>query len=854
MALLGAVEKGPESLRRQFPHVDAEAVSLLAGGEDGCEPEAEASAALAEMQVDAMKAKSYGDPGFLPTRECTVVRRCCAEGGEAEGTAAAEFELRFEGGGDPPRVGTVLVIGGLEECGREAAAVAIPDGRVLNLLPHPSSTCFLVSDYGMHELRFVSAEGKLTQCCFMATSHLGDFAEALDHFHDACDWVWDGNWTDELEEATMTMLGALDDYFTALEAMLQRSPLGETMRSEIGPSRRRLENSLAKALESHDAQSVGRIYGGVRSFLQSQGMLDMFGPMLGGGLGMGPLHESVLYKSVLGFEKARFATASEGKRTEVKGALARLIDAADAHAAALQGGMSSDFTSRWHGGLRDTFMQMRDDPEAVIHPLPFQQIRGGGSGHIAEMMKGMMDSFGGGGGTVQRSDTIEAVSMLKPESTFEEAEAKVSRWNESLVDEAVPFGSPLSPFTIHGNEPWVQTVMVAIQSILSLGLAYVSQGDEGASSSKLIALLDRDRATLPLSGHEEFLQDKKRRDRLKDVCRILRAVKKKGQRLSLSVNTDFLGTLRALQEHHSDNWIGPSLEAVWIKMAEAKRIFAFELWLHEEAAAGGSAEAKPPRLVAADFGHPHTHGLAYYVTTRFFDREFRTIQPGFILAFAEAECMRRAGFELWDLGGSDKSPMMSYKPQVAIEMGRGAFLRRLRECSIRADAAASPERPDDEAAGSGSAALPASQRRRLPLTDPMAAPPQCGERVPTGVVFADIGEEDLWGASVLQAQEDRLRSQQEAAKKAAKKVQKPSKATRKKDPAKKDTAPAAQTAEAAPPPPPQEEKAKPAEEGGAEVAKALAKQRFMAVFQELLAKGVPQQEAAAKALQIVSCR
>ena len=29
--------------------------------------------------------------------------------------------------------------------------------------------------------------------------------------------------------------------------------------------------------------------------------------------------------------------------------------------------------------------------------------------------------------------------------------------------------------------------------------------------------------------------------------------------------------------------------------------------------------------------------------------------------------MRRAGFELWDLGGADRSPMMQYKPQVALE-------------------------------------------------------------------------------------------------------------------------------------------------------------------------------------------
>ena len=30
------------------------------------------------------------------------------------------------------------------------------------------------------------------------------------------------------------------------------------------------------------------------------------------------------------------------------------------------------------------------------------------------------------------------------------------------------------------------------------------------------------------------------------------------------------------------------------------------------------------------------------------------------------ECLRRAGFELWDLGGADHSPMMQYKPQVAM--------------------------------------------------------------------------------------------------------------------------------------------------------------------------------------------
>ena len=34
----------------------------------------------------------------------------------------------------------------------------------------------------------------------------------------------------------------------------------------------------------------------------------------------------------------------------------------------------------------------------------------------------------------------------------------------------------------------------------------------------------------------------------------------------------------------------------------------------------GLEEGKAPRLIAADFGHAHTFGRAYYVATRFFDR------------------------------------------------------------------------------------------------------------------------------------------------------------------------------------------------------------------------------------------
>ena len=30
-----------------------------------------------------------------------------------------------------------------------------------------------------------------------------------------------------------------------------------------------------------------------------------------------------------------------------------------------------------------------------------------------------------------------------------------------------------------------------------------------------------------------------------------------------------------------DTWVGPALESVWDVMLQRKRVFAFELWLHE---------------------------------------------------------------------------------------------------------------------------------------------------------------------------------------------------------------------------------------------------------------------------------
>eukprot|EP00971_Amphidinium_carterae_P109648 2171647-Amphidinium_carterae.1 len=147
--------------------------------------------------------------------------------------------------------------------------------------------------------------------------------------------------------------------------------------------------------------------------------------------------------SVLEFERARYSAASASKRAEVCATISKILAAADAHVAMLHAEASNPFVQRWQG-LRDELVNMVVDTTAV-HPLPFQQLRGGGGGYISDMMASMVDSFGNGG-QVQRAEMTEALSNLAPHASWIEAAARIQRWDESLVDDAVQFGTVLQPF------------------------------------------------------------------------------------------------------------------------------------------------------------------------------------------------------------------------------------------------------------------------------------------------------------------------------------------------------------------------------------------------------------------------
>jgi hypothetical protein len=636
--------------------------------------------------------------------------------------------MRFADGFGSLHIGSLVRV----EVGADvaAAALALPTGDILELQVQQQSTALCCLLYGTHELRLRTQCGKLHRYQFMVTSYLGDLAEALDEMQDVCDWIWDGTWTEELEDSIMGLLVALDLQFKPIEAMLQQNPMGKTMYSEMVQSRRRLENVFAKAIEGHEPQIVGTMYGAIRAVLSIVSGLNGY-----------MNQNSHLYRCVIAFERARFNAASERKKADYKASLSKLIVAADSYGANASDAESGGFVSRWHSQLRDELVRMREEPNAFLPPFAFHQLRGE-CGDAVTALKSLVNSFG----IVQRSKRIEYHTALKTTATYNEAVAHVSRWTESLVDEWISLVPPTTPsgFVVSAGEPHVRHVFAALQSVLSLGFGYITEGLNDAETSRIVMLFNRQRAVLPLHSPDEFLQDRRRRNRLKEVRRIVRRVtaNKKHPRLSLRVNTDFEGALEAFNDHHTDNWVGSSLQGVWKKMVTEQLLFVFELWLIDPEG------TEPPKLIAADFGHPHSYGQAYYVTTRFFNKEYRSLQPGFILAFAEAECLRRAGFALWDLGGFNASPMMHYKADVAIDMSRSDFLRRLRECTKVAAVAV--------AAQGGQLA-----QAQLNISEAGAAPSAQGDKIPTGTVVADITEEDLWGANEMTDSLERHHSQRD---------------------------------------------------------------------------------------------
>ncbi|CAM9132169.1 unnamed protein product [Choristocarpus tenellus] len=331
----------------------------------------------------------------------------------------------------------------------------------------------------------------------------------------------------------------------------------------------------------------------------------------------------------------------------------------------------------------------------------------------------------------QQGTGLEQGARAREDSIRDHFGLAVSELQETLMG-TVSLGSMLGyrirqqTDGVRGKEELSEAAML-VNSLLSVGFGYLATREEAT----VIPLMDLYRAVIwlrPDGGGSE--QDrgvgdvsnthKRLKAKHKDIARILRsreraaavAEGRKGEVLSLRINTDIRLAVAKLREHHSDAWVGPALEDLWCFMSRGSNteppnvgpgraqctvgsgqktevivqskpemalpsgdggssqvlglgsFFCFELWLGEE-------------MIAADFGN--AVGGSFYVATRFYDNKYRRLQPGFILALVETEVLRSAGFSIWDLGGIDQSPMMAYKKTLSQTVERPLFLARFQE-------------------------------------------------------------------------------------------------------------------------------------------------------------------------------
>ena len=198
------------------------------------------------------------------------------------------------------------------------------------------------------------------------------------------------------------------------------------------------------------------------------------------------------------------------------------------------------------------------------------------------------------------------------------------------------------------NEANMVTSAAYISQALQCGFTYVT-----TTSGKLVLDLPHTRSMLVLNPRDGNLNlPASLLKRIKELPRIFRNKVKKN--LSLKLNSNFELALSKLRHHHGiECWIGTQLESVWKLMQKSTppQLLIFELWYGDD-------------MIAADFSHPTRNGKHLYVATRFFDRsrpDVKDLSAGFILALSECQYLREKGCKVWDLGGFNLNPLMSYK-------------------------------------------------------------------------------------------------------------------------------------------------------------------------------------------------
>jgi len=569
---------------------------------------------------------------------------------------------------------TVLSILPLRPVKNMSVEAVSPSGRV-----RESVCTFSSGEFGTHVIRVTCDSKKADDYRIIVLTPVYRYAASLDRLYDQLFWSWEGNWHAELESTTVTLVLAVEDnlkkFIEGMESMLKAFGQG----TDTAQLLTTLQENMGNALQDHDETALGRLHQAIYQFLE---------------VGMMPWPAS-FKDAVANFEQVKFKYSNQDK---VKDALVLVHSALRAHVAQAK-------VERKALAPNDAYMQRLDKFEQrmgamlakgqvdlslmwELRPKPFER---------------MFSMFGGGSGSQAGGDAKGALKTTKisylPSLELEEVAAggqalehKVSLYNETLLGDALMVGSLLGyevGFDIERDRKMIQNLLMA-------GFGYLT-----SKGGKIIPTLNSVRAVLPLperissssssstateakdsgqkrkkgSGAAAGPLDawkckyvhRKLKKRAKDVARVVRNQPRHKGKLSVRLNTDFKQTMSLLKSHHKDSWVGEKLQRVWEIMWEQKEMVVFELWYGEE-------------MIAADIAH--CVGRSFYVATRFFAKEHRKFQPGFLLALVETKVLADAGFALWDLGGTDSSPMMSYKEVVAHEMSRPEFLEHFRRVRL----------------------------------------------------------------------------------------------------------------------------------------------------------------------------
>lgn len=470
--------------------------------------------------------------------------------------------------------------------------------------------------------------GMVVLANLLVDTEVYQLAGALDDLYDTLYWRFNKLWTAKLEGAICDLMISVDEdlkqVMQQFGQQMQMFAMGNSMTNLMDM----VQEDLTKCLSEQDFAALGRLHQTLHSFLELTKMYP-FPP--------------ALISTIRHFESVK----AEAQKSLVH-ALTFLSQAVDQHVGRITA--SQDNYMAHLAYIKVCCIKVLDSFSTGVDLSPLWGLKAN------QTLYHMMSSLSG-----RQPDSSRIVfwPVLPLNKVIDrQAASEVDLYTEVLTGEVLMVGSILN-FKLEGD---LEKNIQVLTGLLHAGLGYVTSAE-----GTLVALHGTRRAALHLTT---TLVHRKLASRYRDVSRVLRNGKKPGtlfaHKLSLRINTDFEQALAKLRLHHKQSWVNDSLEATWRVMYQRLQLIVVELWYGDT-------------MIAADFAHPGRAGVIY-VATRFFDKTFRHLQPGFMLALVELKILRDIyGFTLWDLGNTDSNPMMSYKEDLTDVMTRPRFMKIFRK-------------------------------------------------------------------------------------------------------------------------------------------------------------------------------